>query len=133
MTGLQAAWAGFQDLGDGLKSSVLRGLTTAGAAADMATPLRELSEFTDWDQAAELGRVMPRAGADASFDAAEAEARCCLSSVLRNMDAHCPQVLPASASPACFPSAVSSCPMIVGRNAVLLVSHSLCWAEDMVW
>ncbi len=72
----QGAWAGFQELGEaGLSSGLLRALTLGGAAAGMAAPLAALRGYFDWDAAAEAGRVVPHAGADADYGAALAQAR----------------------------------------------------------
>ncbi|CAL8470971.1 g10513 [Coccomyxa elongata] len=69
---VQEAWEGFRQMGNVLKSAELRRLTTGPAAAGMAAPLKELQQFTDWEQAAELGRIVPHSGADAAFDDADA-------------------------------------------------------------
>lgn len=94
---LQAAWRAFQEMGDELRSAQLRRLTMGPAAAGMAGPLKELQEFTDWEQAAELGRILPRSGADAKFDEADTQVRsslehikaCISMSVLRPDRSHC--------------------------------------------
>ena len=81
LPGMQEAWAGFQELGqEGLRSALLRGLTLGAAATGMAEPLRALQGVTDWDAAAEAGRIVPHAGVDAAYDAALAQASslsCC--------------------------------------------------------
>ncbi len=59
-------------MGSELGSEELRRLTMGPAAAGMARPLKELQAFTDWEQAAELGRVIPHPGAEAAFDDADA-------------------------------------------------------------
>ena len=67
----QEAWAGFAALGEeGLASGLLRRLTLGPAARGMGAPLQALQGFCDWEEAAELGRIVPRPGADANFDAA---------------------------------------------------------------
>jgi hypothetical protein len=63
-------------MGSALGSEELRRLTMGPAAVGMARPLKELQEFTDWEQAAEMGRVIPHSGAEANFD--DADARVCL-------------------------------------------------------
>lgn len=72
---LQEAWEGFRQMGDALNSEELRRLTTGPAAAGMAAPLQGLQRFTDWEQAAELGRIIPHSGADGAFDDADARVR----------------------------------------------------------
>ena len=62
-------------MGDLLRSEELRRLTVGPAAAGMAAPLQELQQFTDWEQAAELGRIVPHRGADRAFDDADARVR----------------------------------------------------------
>ena len=62
-------------MGDLLRSEELRRLTVGPAAAGMAAPLQELQQFTDWEQAAELGRIVPHSGADRAFDDADARVR----------------------------------------------------------
>ncbi len=69
---LQEAWEGFRQMGNVLKSVELQRLTTGPAAFGMAAPLKKLQQFTDWEQAAELGRIVPHSGADAAFDDADA-------------------------------------------------------------
>ncbi|EIE20176.1 hypothetical protein COCSUDRAFT_18682, partial [Coccomyxa subellipsoidea C-169] len=68
LRGLQSV----QQMGSELGSEELRRLTMGPAAAGMARPLKELQAFTDWEQAAELGRVIPHPGAEAAFDNADA-------------------------------------------------------------
>ena len=54
-----------------LQSCLLKGMLSDGASVDMQEPLNKLLGYTDWEQAAERGRIVPHAGSDASFDAAE--------------------------------------------------------------
>ena len=72
MPTLQDAWAGLhEDPEVQFKSAILRDMAAGGAFVDMQDPLSELLGFTDWDQAAERGRIVPCPGSDASYDAAE--------------------------------------------------------------
>ena len=75
----QEAWEAFRQMGNVLRSEELQRLTTGSAAAGMAAPLQDLQQFTDWEQAAELGRVIPHSGADKAFDDANARVRFVLS------------------------------------------------------
>ena len=68
---MQDAWAGLHELESTLQSALLKGMLSGGAFVDMQGPLKELLGFTDWDQAAERGRIVPHAGSNAKFDAAE--------------------------------------------------------------
>lgn len=54
-----------------LQSALLRRMVSAGASVDMQGPLEDLLGYTDWEQAAERGRIVPHSGSDARFDAAE--------------------------------------------------------------
>ena len=70
----QEAWAGFAALGEqGVRSGLLRRLALGPAARAMREPLQALQGFCDWEEAAELGRIVPRPGADADYDAALAQ------------------------------------------------------------
>lgn len=68
---MQDAWAGLHEHECALQSALLKGMLSGGAYVDMQGPLKELLGFTDWDEAAERGRIVPHAGSDAKFDAAE--------------------------------------------------------------
>ena len=68
---LQDAWAGLQEADFEFRSALLRSMAAGGAFVDMQGPLEELLGYTDWDLAAERGRIVPHPGSDASFDAAE--------------------------------------------------------------
>lgn len=67
----QDAWAGLQEADFEFQSALLRSMAAGGAFVDMRGPLAELLAYTDWDLAAERGRIVPHSGSDASFDAAE--------------------------------------------------------------
>lgn len=70
----QEAWAGFAALGEqGLRSGLLRRLALGPSARAMAEPLQALQSFCDWEEAAELGRIVPRPGADSCYDVALAQ------------------------------------------------------------
>ncbi len=68
---MQDAWAGLREVEGTMRSALLKGVLLGGAFVDMQGPLKELLKFTDWDQAEERGRIVPNAGSDAKFDAAE--------------------------------------------------------------
>ena len=72
MSPSQDAWAGLQEVtGCQFQSALLRSMAAGGAFVDMRGPLKELLGYTDWDLAAERGRIVPHPGSEASFDAAE--------------------------------------------------------------
>ena len=75
----QDAWTGLQEAGASLQSTLLKSMVSSGAFIDMQGPLKGLLEYTDWDQAAERGRIVPHSGSDANFDAAERQVRYSLS------------------------------------------------------
>ena len=54
-----------------LQSCLLKRMLSDGASVDMQEPLNKLLGYTDWEQAAERGRIVPHAGSDAKFDDAE--------------------------------------------------------------
>ena len=68
---LQDAWAGLREMQGSLQSCLLKRMLSDGASIDMQEPLNELLGYTDWEQAAERGRIVPHAGSDANFDVAE--------------------------------------------------------------
>ena len=68
---MQDAWVGLRELQGSLQSRLLTRMLSDGASVDMQEPLKELLGYTDWEQAAERGRIVPHAGSDAKFDAAE--------------------------------------------------------------
>ncbi|EFN52031.1 hypothetical protein CHLNCDRAFT_139631 [Chlorella variabilis] len=68
---IQDAAAAFQELGDGISSSLLRRLVTPGELfPDMAAALAEMQSATDWAEAEASGRVEPARGVDGAYDAA---------------------------------------------------------------
>lgn len=69
--GVQDAWVGLREMQGSLQSRLLTCMLSDGASVDMQEPLNELLGYTDWEQAAERGRIVPHAGSDANFDAAE--------------------------------------------------------------
>ena len=68
---LQDAWIGLREMQGSLQSRLLTRMLSDGASVDMQQPLNELLGYTDWEQAAERGRIVPHPGSDARFDAAE--------------------------------------------------------------